>query len=69
MWALLTPSLGTPDLDPRAETLNPAHSTLKQQPGEAMTSIFDAIMKFQFDKKGTPGVVKVLFISERLLGN
>ncbi|KAJ1478475.1 P-loop containing dynein motor region D3-domain-containing protein, partial [Baffinella frigidus] len=26
--------------------------------GEAMTSIFDAIMKFQFDKKGTPGVVK-----------
>ena len=34
--------------------------------GEAMTSIFDAIMKFQFDKKGTPGVVKVLIISECL---
>ena len=26
--------------------------------GEAMISIFDAIMKFQFDKKGTPAVVK-----------
>ena len=28
--------------------------------GEAMTGIFDAIMKFQFEKKGTPGVVKGL---------
>eukprot|EP00961_Rhodomonas_salina_P063758 857225-Rhodomonas_salina.13 len=27
---------------------------------EAMTGIFDSIMKFQFDKKGTPGVVKGL---------
>lgn len=25
---------------------------------EAMTGIFDSIMKFQFDKKGTPGAVK-----------
>ena len=27
---------------------------------DAMTGIFDSIMKFQFDKKGTPGVVKGL---------
>jgi len=27
---------------------------------EAMTGIFDAIMRFQFDKKGTPGTVKGL---------
>ena len=28
--------------------------------GEAMTGIFDSIMKFQFDKKGTPGAIKSL---------
>jgi dynein heavy chain, axonemal len=28
--------------------------------GEAMTGIFDSIMKFQYDKKGTPGVIKSL---------
>jgi dynein heavy chain len=28
--------------------------------GEAMTGIFDSIMKFQYEKKGTPGVIKNL---------
>ena len=28
--------------------------------GEAMTGIFDSIMKFQYEKKGTPGVIKSL---------